>query len=151
MYPEPRLVFEIGMSEIFTCWKCGESLTDVILPMSRREECVGCGADQHVCKMCVFFDSKNSGSCNEEKAEPPSDTEHANFCDYFKPSTDAFSAASEKKSEQAKANFAALFGDTDNTQDNSELDTEDAGEKVDTKKLSPGEIAEQKLRDLLGG
>ena len=133
------------MSENFLCWKCGKSLTDVILPMSRREECSCCGADQHVCKMCVFLDSKSRGSCNEERAESQSDTERANFCDYFKPSTVAFNTISHKTSADAKANFAALFGDAP---DNSEVLTEPM---VETKKLSPAEIAEQKLRDLLGG
>jgi hypothetical protein len=132
------------MSENFLCWKCGESLTDVILPMSRREECCCCGADQHVCKMCVFFDSKSRGSCNEERAESQSDTERANFCDYFKPSIVALNAISHTKSADAKLNFAALFGDTP---DNSEVLMEPT---VEAKKLTPGEVAEQKLRDLLG-
>ena len=120
-------------------------MTDVILPMSRREECASCGADQHVCRMCVFFDSKSRGSCNEERAESQSDTERVNFCDYFKPSSAAFNAVSHKKSAEAKANLAALFGETP---DNSEVLTEPT---VETKKLSPAQIAEQKLRDLLGG
>jgi hypothetical protein len=136
------------MSENFLCWKCGESLTDVILPMSRREECSICGADQHVCKMCVFYDSKSRGSCNEERAECPSDTERANFCDYFKPSIHAFTASSQQKSAVAKAKFAALFGDVEENPDTNEQQTMPTPE---TKKLSPAEIAEQKLRDLLGG
>jgi hypothetical protein len=136
------------MSENFLCWKCGKSLNDVILPMSRREECAGCRADQHVCRMCVCFDGKSRGSCNEERAESQSDTERANFCDYFKPSTAAFSAISQKKSVEANANFAALFGDTIDTSDYAVLE---AKPEHETKQLSPGEIAEQKLRDLLGG
>lgn len=136
------------MSENFVCWKCGESLTDVILPMSRREECFSCGADQHVCKMCVFYDNKSRGSCNEERAECPSNTERANFCDYFKPSSHAFIAITQQKSAAAKADFAALFGDIEDTPDSTETLTTPTSE---TKKLSPAEIAEQKLRDLLGG
>ena len=138
------------MSEYFLCWKCGEALIDVILPMSRREECSSCGADQHVCKMCVFYDSKSRGSCNEERAEFPSDTERANFCDYFKPSTLAYSAISQQKSAAALADFAALFGDIEETPDTTTTQQKTMP-APETKKLSPAEIAEQKLRDLLGG
>ncbi|WP_416307919.1 hypothetical protein [Neptunicella sp. SCSIO 80796] len=129
------------MSEHFHCWQCGNRLTNVILPMSRREECTGCGADQHVCRMCEHFDSSGWGSCNEERAEPVSDRESANFCDYFVPSSDARTPLSQKH-QQAKAKLAALFGDEPN-------DT-DAAKKQEGN-LSPAEIAEQKLREMLGG
>lgn len=118
------------------------TLRGVILPMSRREECPDCAADQHVCKMCEFYDSKSRGTCHEERAESVSDTERANFCDYFKPSNCAFNAAASKKSEDAKARFAALFGD--------EPDSRTSSVEDDEKPLSPAQIAEQKLRDLLG-
>jgi hypothetical protein len=151
------------MSENFICWKCGKGLTGVILPMSRREECASCGADQHVCKLCIFYDSNSRGSCDEERAESVSDTERANFCDYFKPSNSAFSQASLKKTEDAKAKLAALFCDaTDdekeggNKVDDDEPDTETpvkaaSSNEQEKKQLTPAQIAEQKLRDLLGG
>ena len=96
------------MSNDFACWKCGEQLKDVILPMSRREECGKCRSDQHVCKMCEFY--KNS-RCDEERAESVSDPERANFCDYFKPSSGAFRDADLEKAREAKRKLAALFGD----------------------------------------
>ena len=96
------------MSDGFNCWKCGKALQGVILPMSRREECTHCGADQHVCKMCMYF---QRGRCEEDLAESVSDEERANFCDYFKPAGDAYKAADLEKAREAKRKLAALFGD----------------------------------------
>lgn len=124
------------MSNQFLCWKCGGKLVDVILPMSRREECPMCTADQHVCRMCVFY---IKDSCNEERAEHISDTERANFCDYFKPSVDSQHSKDTTKSASAKAQLAELFGD--------EIPDE---EPID-KSLTPAELAEKKLRELLNG
>lgn len=121
-----------------TCWKCGEQLQEVILPMSRREECSCCGADQHVCKMCTEFDGFRG--CNEPRAEDVSDREKANFCDFFRPSGKQFNKTSNQKEQQAKAKLAALFGEpTGEPDENTEA------------QLTPAEIAEKKLRDLFGG
>ena len=126
------------MKGVFQCWRCGQMLKDLILPVSRREECMHCHADQHVCKMCVNFDHNH---CREDRAEPPVDSEKANFCDYFSPSDHAYQGGYVDKAAQAKAQLAALFGDTEQTHSNSDA--------KDT--LSPAELAEQKLRKLLGG
>lgn len=121
----------------FICWKCSAALGKVILPMSRREECAQCSADQHVCLMCEFYQSGKG--CSEERAETVRDIEKANFCDYFKPAKRPPVHASGDKAAQAKAQLAALFGD----------DSGQAPEKP--QELSAKQIAEQKLRDLLGG
>lgn len=105
------------MSEQFICWRCKQPLTAVILPMSRREECLACHADQHVCKMCVFFGDAGRGDCNEVRAEWISDRERANFCDYFKPITasaaerSAAQSNSDNAKARAQAQLAALFND----------------------------------------
>lgn len=125
------------MSNQFICWKCSEPLVNVILPMSRREECAKCSADQHVCKMCTFYDGDRG--CNEEQAEEVSDTEKANFCDYFKPKVLTKNPLVTSKSEQAKADFAALFGG------------EIPEKNQDDNSLSATELAEKKLRDMLNG
>lgn len=127
------------MAENFTCWQCGADLKDVILPMSRREECAECHADQHVCKMCVHLDGK--GFCREDRAEDQSDQEKANFCDYFSPANKAFVDKDKQKALDAKAKLAELFGDP--VEDNNQ-------EKDAQKTLTPAEIAEQKLREMLG-
>ena len=122
------------MANQFSCWKCGETLVDVILPMSRREECANCGADQHVCKMCAFL---IKGRCDEDRAEHVSDTQRANFCDYFKPNNNLKHNQSNRDSTSAKAQLAALFGDPVPT------------EAPIDENLSPAELAEKKLRELL--
>lgn len=124
------------MSNQFACWKCEQALVDVILPMSRREECTNCSADQHVCKMCVFF---IKARCDEERAEQVSDTERANFCDYFKPALNNKQNQSATNSASAKAQLAELFGDPIPKEDTTEQE------------LSPAELAEKKLRELLNG
>ena len=124
------------MSDEFICWNCNQALINVILPMSRREECDKCKADQHVCNMCLYY---VKGRCEEERAEHISNTERANFCDYFKPSNTVFKTVDKQKSDKAKALLAELFGDTVVEQTPSDED------------LSPGELAEKKLREMLGG
>ena len=124
------------MSSEFICWKCGNELINVILPMSRREECENCKADQHVCNMCLYFVKER---CDEERAEHISDTEKANFCDYFKPNSKVFRSIDKQKSDKAKADFAALFGDPIIEEPHSD------------ENLSPAELAEKKLRAMLGG
>lgn len=124
------------MSTEFVCWQCTKPLVNVILPMSRREECHNCKADQHVCELCLYFVNRR---CDEERAEHISDTEKANFCDYFKPSNKAFNDIGQQKSAKAKADLAALFGDElpETTQQD--------------ESLSPSELADKKLRDMLNG
>jgi hypothetical protein len=102
------------MANQFSCWKCHQALVEVILPMSRREECANCGADQHVCEMCSFF---IKGHCDEDRAEQVNDTERANFCDYFKPSTHAQPQQNSCKTSSAKAQLAAFFGDPEPVED----------------------------------
>jgi hypothetical protein len=124
------------MSNEFICWNCNAALSNVILPMSRREECDKCKADQHVCNMCLYY---VKGRCEEERAEHISDTEKANFCDYFKPNNKVFNTADNQKAAKAKAELAALFGDV-------------VPEKnQDDESLSPTELAEKKLREMLNG
>lgn len=129
------------MVDSFNCWKCGAELQNVILPMSRREECHVCSADQHVCKMCKHFDHRQR--CNEDRAETVSDTEKANFCDYFSPSGKMFEKVGNQKAVDAKDKLAALFGDEPE-------DAPPSESAAKLKELTPAEIAEQKLRDLLG-
>ncbi|MDC0601727.1 hypothetical protein OAP14_01725 [Aliiglaciecola sp.] len=126
------------MTDKLTCWQCGELLQNVIFPMSRREECGQCGADQHVCVMCKDYDGRRG--CNEPRAEDVSDPEKANFCDYFAPSGQVFEKTANQKAQDAKAQLAALFGDEPPSTDSQD---EDSG-------LTPAQIADRKLREMLG-
>lgn len=138
----------------FLCWQCSRPLENVILPLSRREECASCRADQHVCKMCVFFQDSGRGDCREDRADWVSDRERANFCDYFKPvmtdipsspqSGDFPSNSVRSAQEQAAAEFAALFGEEETRTATTDTDKQEKTPK------SAAEIAEQQLRDMLG-
>lgn len=128
-----------SVSDTLSCWQCGNILKNVILPMSRREECPLCNADQHVCKMCKEFDGRNN--CIESRAEDVTDREKANFCDYFSPSGEVFAIESRQKQRDAKAQLAALFGDE--TAPNAEIINH-------KEELTPAELAERRLRDMLG-
>lgn len=92
------------------CWKCGASLADVLLPLRRIEECAGCGAQLHVCRLCEFHDTRVAKACRETIADEVKDKEHANFCDYFKPRPGAYKARNVAAADAAKAALDGLFG-----------------------------------------
>jgi hypothetical protein len=64
------------------CWYCGEAITDPE-PIGRSLRCETCGKDLRSCKNCRFFLPGSRGDCHETSAEPQSDKERANFCDWF--------------------------------------------------------------------
>lgn len=92
------------------CWKCGASLADLSLPLRRLDECRQCHAELHVCKMCEWYSISVAKHCRETVAEEVKDKERANFCDYFKPRPDAYSAANLDAASKAQAELDALFG-----------------------------------------
>jgi hypothetical protein len=97
------------MGTVFSCWQCGEPLSDMILPVSRRESCRCCSAEIHCCRMCIHFRPNRLEACGEERAEDVSNRELANFCDYFAPSQNAFHEA-KPGDDQARNALEALFG-----------------------------------------
>jgi hypothetical protein len=92
------------------CWKCGNSLADLTLPLLRLEECRQCHAELHVCKLCEWYSTGVAKHCREPVAEEVKDKERANFCDYFKPREDAYSVKSTDAATRAQAELDALFG-----------------------------------------
>ena len=94
------------------CWRCGHSLAELSLPLLRLDECPGCQAELHVCKMCEFFDPTVAKSCREPVAEEVRDKDCANFCDYFKLLPDAYQAVSAERAS-AEAQLDDLFGDNE--------------------------------------
>lgn len=102
------------MSDELVCWKCGASLKDLSLPLSRLDECKQCHAELHVCKLCEWYNTSVAKHCRETIAEEVKDKERANFCDYFKPRPGAFSNAGSTAAERARAELSALFGSAKN-------------------------------------
>ena len=99
------------MSHHIACYRCGESLADLSLPLSRRDQCPQCSADLHVCKMCRHFDAGVVRQCREDGAEDVTEKERPNFCDWFVPSENAFDPHQKADADAAKSALDALFGD----------------------------------------
>ena len=92
----------------FPCWRCGEPVADVPLPLSRSEACPHCGADLHVCRQCEFYDTSKANACREPIAEQVNDKTRANFCGYL--SIDCAPKISQGGDNQASAELNDLFG-----------------------------------------
>ena len=104
------------------CYRCGASLAELSLPLSRQDECPACENYVHVCRMCVHFDRNVPRQCREDDAEEVFEKERPNFCDWFMPAPDAFDSRRAKQAEKARSELSALFGDSTNA----EPDTDDA-------------------------
>lgn len=98
------------MAELLRCWRCGEGLADLSLPLARLDECPACTVPLHVCRMCTRFDAAVVRQCREDDADEVLEKERPNFCDYFSPSADAFDGAVAAADEAARAQLDGLFG-----------------------------------------
>ncbi|HYP67536.1 MAG TPA: hypothetical protein VEP67_04715 [Thiobacillaceae bacterium] len=97
------------MDELF-CWRCGASLSELSLPLERRDECPACRAQLHVCKLCEYYDPKVAKQCREPIADEVKDKDRANFCGYFQPNPRAYQAQDQFAPSKARADLDALFG-----------------------------------------
>ena len=97
------------MTQTLTCWKCGASLAQVLVPFARVAECPGCRADLHVCRMCEFFDPGVRRGCKEPVAEEVSDRERANFCGYLTPAAGLGPGVEDGASPPGGAELDSLF------------------------------------------
>ena len=101
------------MDSELLCFRCGNSLATLTLPLSRLDECPACAVYLHVCRMCRHFDAAVAKQCREDDAEEVLEKERANFCEWFKPSASAYDPAKGAETQQAQDALAALFGDGD--------------------------------------
>ena len=99
------------MAHNICCYRCGASLAALSLPLSRQDECPGCGNYLHVCKMCRNFDANVPRQCIEDGAEDVTEKDRLNFCDWFTPSDAAFDTTRKNEEDQAKVALDALFDD----------------------------------------
>jgi hypothetical protein len=62
--------------------------------------------------MCLDYDPGVADACREDRAEPPSNKEVANFCEYFRPRLDVQSQDEQAldKGAAARAKLDSLFG-----------------------------------------
>lgn len=106
----PSMRYIARMAHDLVCWKCGAALSALSLPLRRLDECPKCRAELHVCKLCVDYDTRVAKHCREPTVEEVRDKEKANFCDYFKPRSGAYTPADQAAIDKSKAALAALFG-----------------------------------------
>jgi hypothetical protein len=109
----------------YSCWKCRLELQELLLPLSRTEECPACGADLHVCRMCRFYDRGVGNACREPIADFVSDKTRANFCGYLEIRVASIGPDQDPNSAEVPSELNSLFG----------LDTELKAESDSTKAL----------------
>ena len=93
------------------CWKCGTELKNVLLPLSRYEECGKCRADLHACLGCRHYDPAAVHACREDRADFILDKDKANFCDFFTVHTKAYRPHDNAAAQKARAALAEMFGE----------------------------------------
>lgn len=96
------------------CWKCKKEI--FIEKIARTTECPLCHADLHCCKNCRFYSLGSHFDCKETVEELVLDKDKANFCDFFV-LKDFNLTAGDDKAAKAKAQVAALFGETVDSKD----------------------------------
>jgi len=97
------------MAHDLRCWRCGESLAKLSLPLGRVDECPKCRVHLHVCRMCLYYAPRKPKGCSEDDAIEVRDKKAANFCDYFKPSPRAFNSAEVEAEQKARSTLDDLF------------------------------------------
>lgn len=65
-----------------SCYRCQREIVSKDR-IGRRDTCPGCEVDLHCCRNCAFYDTGYAHACRESQAEPVTDKEAGNFCDYF--------------------------------------------------------------------
>ena len=101
------------MAHQIACYRCGGSLAELSLPLSRQDECPHCQVYLHVCRMCRHYDRDVTRQCREDDAEDVVEKERLNFCDFFSPAENAFNPAEKVAADEAKQALDSLFGEAD--------------------------------------
>ena len=65
------------------CAWCGNHLDVVGNAVGRSDVCPHCEHDLRSCRNCRHFDESAAKACKEPFAEPPSDKDRGNFCEFF--------------------------------------------------------------------
>ena len=110
------------MSVELVCWRCGASLKAQPMPLGRRAECLACGAELHVCRLCRHYDTAKAKQCRERAADEVRDKTRANFCDWFTPAAGAFKADSAQPANPLNDLFGGNADKTPSTDARSELE-----------------------------
>ena len=90
------------------CWNCGENLDDLPRPITRHNACPKCFHELHCCRMCREYAPNETIQCRDERADPPTNKENANFCDFFRPVLGAYDGRAVR-ADAAHAKLDSLF------------------------------------------
>ncbi len=63
--------------------------------------------------MCQFYDPRLPEACAEDDALEVKEKTRANFCDYFKPSADAYTPVELDAELAARETLGQMFGDSE--------------------------------------
>lgn len=74
------------------CHHCGRTV-DTTERVGFRDYCPSCDWALHVCLNCGFHAPEYHNECRETQAAPVVDKARFNFCDYFRPASDAAAPA----------------------------------------------------------
>jgi hypothetical protein len=99
------------MKKPLVCWHCGAVIKPGQRPISRLAQCRVCQADLHVCRLCRYYNTRMTGYCDHDHAEPPLERERANFCQYFKPRPGAWAPRERDTDQATRDGLEALFGE----------------------------------------
>ncbi|TDJ43620.1 MAG: hypothetical protein E2O52_10070 [Gammaproteobacteria bacterium] len=116
------------MPDSLQCYRCGNSLDALTLPISREDQCPSCTVYVHCCRMCAFYEPAIAEQCREDDAEEVKNKENANFCDYFRPAAGMHDPVFARQDRDARAGFDTLFGEGP---DDDGSDTDDSGSAAD--------------------
>lgn len=114
------------MTSDFLCYRCGNSLANLTLPLSRYDECPSCTVPLRVCRMCKFFDAGVPRKCTQDDAEEVIEKERLNFCDWFEPGVARYDGKAASEEARARAGLATLFGDNEATAAETDPGAQDA-------------------------
>lgn len=88
--------------------------------------------------MCRHFDPHQRPACQHDLADPPRESDSANFCDFLTPRR-GLQGRQSGRDQKASAKLSALFGDASDIEDEADLDTDDQSSS-----------AERQLQNLFG-
>lgn len=91
-----------------TCWSCGAE-NETPDPIPRDSECRECRRDLRCCMACRFYDTAYNNSCREPDADPVTDKDRRNFCEFFSYGPTG-KAAAPPRADDARKRLDALFG-----------------------------------------
>jgi hypothetical protein len=92
-----------------SCANCGAGYE---APVYRTSICRECGKELKTCTNCDHYAPGAAHDCREPVSEPVHEKNRSNFCDWFRPATDAGKGAAKKSSaDNARKAFSDLFSD----------------------------------------